>query len=142
MRAKRARDRLGNRYDPRDVREGASVYAAQREEYVARDDESRARRPARGEGGERVVSRDVRVDYVCAHFARESCESQRAAQVERVAERHVEDVGRRERFEQRPAQRRVRGERGVDFVAALGERAREVGEMSLAAAERARGADL
>src|SRR5256714_12138867 len=115
--------------------------SAQGEEDVARDDESRVGRASRGEGGERVVARDVRVYHVNFFIARDARELQRASDVERVAEGHRVDVARRERVEF-VAERRVVRERSEDFVAARGEAAREVCEASFAPAPRARRTDL
>jgi hypothetical protein len=117
------------------------VRAAQWEEDVAREDEARVRRAARGEGRGHVVARDVSVDDVDLFLPRESRELERAARVERVTQRQREDVALRQEREP-PAERRVFGERDEEFVPATVEAAREVCEVLLAPAERARRADL
>src|SRR2546423_15197503 len=98
--------------------------SAQREEDVARDDESRGGRAPRGEGGERVVARDVRVYHVNLFLARDARELQGTCEVERVAKAERADVARRERA-QIVAERRGGRESGEDFGAAFGEAARE-----------------
>ena len=115
--------------------------SAQREKDVARDDEPRGGRAPRGEGGERVVARDVRVYHVNLFIERDARELQCASDVERVAKGERVDVSGRERVEF-VAERRVVRERGEEFVAARGEAAREVCEVSFAPAERARRTDL
>ena len=141
LRTEGARDRLGDGDDARDVREREAVQRAQREEDVARDDEARRGREPRREGRGRVVARDVRVDDVNLSLPRDAREPARAAEVERVAQRQRVDVLLGQEREVR-AERRAFAQRGEDFVAASLEDAREVGEVALAAPERARRADL
>ena len=115
--------------------------APQREEDVARDDEASARRETRGEGGERVVARDVCVDDLDLVPAGDAREAHGAGKVERASQREREDAARLSGGEL-VAQRRRGGERDENFVAALREAAREVCEVPFAAAESACRTDL
>ncbi len=95
----------------------------------------------RGVGRVPVVARDVRVDDLDPLGARELREFERAFKVDRVAQGEREDVGRgdaREFF----AERRAVAEHEEEFVPTFREALGEVCEVTLAPAERARGADL
>jgi hypothetical protein len=117
------------------------VKPVERKKYVASDDELCLTIPLRRQRSEGIVARNVGVQDVDPMLAHKTRKFESAANIKSVAQAQCEDILRGQ-LGQFVAERRARGKRDKDFMTTCGKRLREVGEMSFAAAERTRRADV
>lgn len=118
----------------REFPKGDAVKRFQWKKHVTRQDELYALRHPANQASRNVVAAGVRVDYFDPAFTHITRDAFGAEDPERISNRRVEDIFRREKVEFRlPLIRRP--ENDVDFVSPTREFAAQIDKMALAAAK-------